>query len=61
MFIKPRGDNTMPKKKEKEPETFRLVLYYCPYCGHANMKELEMIIADDTWQCPYCKSIMKTE
>ena len=47
----------MPKKKE--PNTFEMVLYYCPHCGQANLHSLEMIIANDIWNCPFCSSVLK--
>jgi predicted RNA-binding Zn-ribbon protein involved in translation (DUF1610 family) len=50
----------MSGAKKKAPEKFNMVLYNCPNCGNLNLKEVEMIRNNDTWECPYCHTVFET-
>jgi len=48
----------MIAKKEKV-EVFEMIAYRCPYCGCVQMKDLESVRANDTWECLHCKRVFK--
>jgi predicted RNA-binding Zn-ribbon protein involved in translation (DUF1610 family) len=50
----------MSDAKEKKPPKFELILYKCPYCGMANLKDIEAVRNNDTWECPYCGCHLET-
>lgn len=49
----------MSGAKKKERPKFQMVMYHCPYCGNLNLKEVEMIRNNDTWECPYCNTVLE--
>lgn len=47
------------KKPKHLSERAKMILYRCPSCGMANLKDIQEVKHNDVWECVYCTKEMK--